>query len=424
MGLDKQKTDWYHWGRWVTNMLYMSMWMPCDTQANRLFGNELVTKVQSLDGHYFFDKEELAHLNTVIADRIDNDNEWFTTYFSLSDALAEKVLVYEHERDFENFLRDAVECLSTSKIVELLDLATQEYIQHTLHKSPVELLSAMKPYKQTHLKRYEEELRTLDLNSVDKFVTEHQWIGTHGFWGEPLTKEKVLADYYSLQTLEHPEITFDPQYTQIVELGSKLAYYRSYLVETVDRVAFSYWGALADLARKQAISFEDILLCTFEEIIDLLNKKDLPQDYKKRADGFGLRTINDTTTLIIGDELHKALTESLEEVETEGITEIKGMTANKGLVIGVVKILESPKDIPKLQPGEILVAHETTPDLVMAMKISGAIVTNQGGITSHAAIVSRELGKPCIIGTKIATKVLKDGDLIEVNADEGIVKIL
>lgn len=64
----------------------------------------------------------------------------------------------------------------------------------------------------------------------------------------------------------------------------------------------------------------------------------------------------------------------------------------------------------------------TNPDLVTAMKIAGAIVTDLGGITSHAAIVSRELNIPCVIGTKIATKVFKDGDMVEVDANRGDVR--
>jgi pyruvate,water dikinase len=66
----------------------------------------------------------------------------------------------------------------------------------------------------------------------------------------------------------------------------------------------------------------------------------------------------------------------------------------------------------------------TTPAIIQAMHKASAFVTDEGGITSHAAIIAREMKKPCIIGTKIATKVLKDGDMVEVNADKGIVKIL
>lgn len=91
------------------------------------------------------------------------------------------------------------------------------------------------------------------------------------------------------------------------------------------------------------------------------------------------------------------------------------------MVRGIVKILESHKENDKLKKGEILVVSMTTPDFISAMEKAAAIITDEGGITCHAAIISRELGIPCIIGTKIATKVLKDGDYVEVNANTGII---
>ncbi len=90
----------------------------------------------------------------------------------------------------------------------------------------------------------------------------------------------------------------------------------------------------------------------------------------------------------------------------------------------MVKIINTTDDIKKMQQGDVLVSYATMPDLMPAIRKAAAIVTDQGGITCHAAIVSRELGIPCIIGTNKATKVLKDGDLIEVNASHGRVKIL
>ena len=72
--------------------------------------------------------------------------------------------------------------------------------------------------------------------------------------------------------------------------------------------------------------------------------------------------------------------------------------------------------------GEILVCAMTSPDFLPLMKQSSAIVTDLGGILSHAAIVSRELKKPCVVGTKDATKLLKDGDLVEVDAEKGVVR--
>ena len=104
--------------------------------------------------------------------------------------------------------------------------------------------------------------------------------------------------------------------------------------------------------------------------------------------------------------------------------EISGQIAMSGRVVGRVKVVFKKSDIDKVEDGDVLVTPMTTPDFLTAMRRSVAFVTDEGGITSHAAITSRELKKPCIIGTKVATKVLKDGDLVEVNANNGVVKIL
>lgn len=98
---------------------------------------------------------------------------------------------------------------------------------------------------------------------------------------------------------------------------------------------------------------------------------------------------------------------------------LSGSAASPGIVSGVVKVLKSPKENDKVQKGDVLVAEMTTPDFVPAMKRAAAIVTDQGGQTSHAAIVSRELGVPCVVGTSSATKVLKTGQLITVDAVQG-----
>lgn len=116
--------------------------------------------------------------------------------------------------------------------------------------------------------------------------------------------------------------------------------------------------------------------------------------------------------------------ESDKEFYQEKIGELKGMMAYKGKAKGIIKIVLVAKDVAKVKNGDILVSSATNPDLIMGLKKAVAIVTDTGGIISHAAIVSRELKKPCIVGTKIATKVLKDGDLVEVDANKGIVKIL
>lgn len=98
---------------------------------------------------------------------------------------------------------------------------------------------------------------------------------------------------------------------------------------------------------------------------------------------------------------------------------LTGESASPGVATGIVNVLKSAKDIARVKRGDILVTDMTTPDFVPAMKKAVAIVTNKGGQTSHAAIVSRELGVPAIVGTKTATSTLKQGRVITVDATEG-----
>ena len=125
--------------------------------------------------------------------------------------------------------------------------------------------------------------------------------------------------------------------------------------------------------------------------------------------------------VFIGNDA-KNIMKDVEKEYDQKVSELRGETACVGYAKGVVKIIIRAKDMVKMNQGDILVSIATDPDIVPAMRKASAIVTEQGGVTSHAAIVSRELGIPCVIGTKIATRVLKDGDMVEVDANKGIVR--
>ncbi|CAJ1197487.1 Phosphoenolpyruvate synthase [Companilactobacillus paralimentarius] len=111
--------------------------------------------------------------------------------------------------------------------------------------------------------------------------------------------------------------------------------------------------------------------------------------------------------------------------EADAKVAVRGLPASPGLASGVVHVIDDPKDIDQFKEGEILVTLMTSPDWVPAMKKAAAIVTNNGGMTCHAAIVSREMQIPCIVGTKsmnvAATDALKTGDVVTVDATNGIV---
>lgn len=118
---------------------------------------------------------------------------------------------------------------------------------------------------------------------------------------------------------------------------------------------------------------------------------------------------------------HKDYNFAFDKVE-EDLSELKGQAVFKGKASGRAKILKRKDQIIDFQQGEILVSPMTTPDFVPAMKKAAAIITDEGGVVCHAAILARELKIPCVIATKVATKVFKDGDMLEVDAEKGIVK--
>lgn len=123
---------------------------------------------------------------------------------------------------------------------------------------------------------------------------------------------------------------------------------------------------------------------------------------------------------IITGEKVKEITALVQADETMDM--VRGVTAFGGSIRGCVRVVLDPEQVTDFQTGDILVAGMTRPEYLPLMQKAGAIVTDAGGILCHAAIVAREMKKPCVIGTQFATKVFKDGDMVEVDADRGVVK--
>jgi phosphoenolpyruvate synthase/pyruvate phosphate dikinase len=162
--------------------------------------------------------------------------------------------------------------------------------------------------------------------------------------------------------------------------------------------------------------------CTVKELINGINITMLPELQKRKEfclvyqDKFGERIFRGKEAREIYSQIAR---------DKDKYTQvINGVCASIGKTIGNVIICSSLKDIANFKEGHILVTSMTRPEFMPAMKKAIAIVTDEGGITCHAAIISRELGIPCVIGTKNATKLLKNGNLVEVNANHGVVKIL
>jgi phosphoenolpyruvate synthase/pyruvate phosphate dikinase len=150
---------------------------------------------------------------------------------------------------------------------------------------------------------------------------------------------------------------------------------------------------------------------TANDLVERGKRKDLILLYDKA----GCRFMRD-------DKLKKYLVDAYKK--NSASQDVKGICAQKGVARGPVRIYLNEGDIGHDEKDYILVCRHTTPADLPVMKRAKAIVADEGGITCHAAIVSRELKIPCIVGCKNGTHMLKDGDRVEVDADKGVVNIL
>ena len=114
--------------------------------------------------------------------------------------------------------------------------------------------------------------------------------------------------------------------------------------------------------------------------------------------------------------------EAMEAAEPDGEILLSGLGAAPGMASGVVRVVRELNDAEGLGGGDVLVTHMTAPDWVPLMRKAAAIVTDSGGMTCHAAIVSRELGIPCVVGTRRATEKLRDGETVTVDATHGVIR--
>lgn len=185
----------------------------------------------------------------------------------------------------------------------------------------------------------------------------------------------------------------------------------------------NYYASLfcTECARRCKVPLDIIEGCLPTEISVFLDGQGDISFIKKRNTDFLYFWSKKSNKIITGKESTRMRNEMLGI--SEHATSITGLPAQKGKVHGKVRLILDPLDA-HIEKGEVLVTTMTSPDFIHLMRKASAIVTDEGGVTCHAAIVCREFGIPCIIGTKMATKIFKNGDWVEVDANKGVVRKL
>ncbi len=223
------------------------------------------------------------------------------------------------------------------------------------------------------------------------------------------------------------ELNLDKKTKQLYDIAADIAFLKGYRKEVWFFGCYVLDYLLKEIAKRLYFSLNQIHLISYEELKEVLIKDkevDLAEINERGKFAVIYHRFGEPLQIWTGKKAKDFLSQQnikKEEIDVS-VTEFQGTCACSGKAKGRVKIVNSAEEIHKMEEGDIMVSHTTYPSLVPAMKKAAAIITEDGGITCHAAIVSRELGTPCVTGIKTATSVLKDGDEVEVDAGEGIVR--
>lgn len=214
----------------------------------------------------------------------------------------------------------------------------------------------------------------------------------------------------------------DPYLARVVRMAELMTHIQDYRKMGLVRFSHYFMRIAVEMARRRDAEAEDVQQVAGPEMRDWFLNKTVPLELlRERREGNFIYGTPDGYLIYSGEDIPRYVDLSDFYTRIEDTDTLRGVAACHGVARGEVRIVRNAFSSP-FQDGEILVTNNTTPEFVPLMKRAAAIVTEQGGITTHAAIVSRELKIPCVIGVRHATRVLKDGDVVEVDADNGIVR--
>lgn len=274
---------------------------------------------------------------------------------------------------------------------------------------------------------------SFDLDSaLQAHWKKYAYLGYRDLFSEGYSVDFFRNSLYD-RTLDEMGIThesvsgfqFSAAEREIINLLKEFVWFRNYRTEKFFEALFF----LEPLWQKISVGYQlgerDLAYYLLNEVSRLFThgERVAMEELEARKLGSAL-LLDDNHFLLLTGELLKRKEATLAEAEEETSQELRGMVVCRGDVRGPVSIVHNAGELNKVNDNDILVTGMTTPDYLPALRKAAAFVTDEGGVTCHAAIVARELKKPCIVGTKRATQLLKDGELVQVDANSGIVRIL
>ncbi len=432
--IKEEGVEWYHLGKWVEPALAAEVWLNYGEFAQQFFTQKLDGKILYLNGDFFLSQHDVDIIKEESYTAAKNKNtEFFERLKKVIIRVATKITANSKKITLPiDFLHSYQELTGVWMPLNIVSIGVEQYVTEvdpkaftitsgkTIEKPwTLQQVDEMRELKREigKVPQRIEQLPTKLQRKVRDHVKKYEWKGSHHFSIHTFTVDELLKQMRDDNEREEKKVKTSSDYC--IELLDLMGFIRFRCAEASGISSYYLSKHLEKLAKQNGLLYEDIVEHTLDEIKNGKISAVIAQERKKNV-GFLFESKEYILTV---DEI-KEYSNKLIASQNSEVNEIRGTIACKGRVEGKVKIVRSKSEMKEFKKGMILVAYETTPDIIPAMRMAGAIVTDFGGLTSHAAIVAREFGIPCIVGTGNATKVLKDGDLVEVDGKTGNVNII
>lgn len=336
----------------------------------------------------------------------------------------------KYEKDTYNYFMRLFETQKDTalyfRIILKLEILLQKKFPEIRFLSPLKLNKIIEFHnelvKLSELTQNEKNIK----KEIDRIVKNYNWLTIFHYTGKFLTAKDIIEKIQELVQKEQTIKKDSPiPHNKALNIYRYVIFLRTHLAES-----FAYSNAMAKpllekIAKNFGIQYDDILHMTGDELLISLRKKVCivpKEEIASRKKRYSLFLYKKRVYILNKKQSDKVFGKPHLLERTGKI--LKGIPASSGKVSGNVCIIKNFQDFSKFKPNDILVAYSTTPNYIILMHMAKAFLTQEGGITSHAAIVSREMKKPCIVGIKNLISIVKDGDSVEIDANKGEVKII
>ncbi|KKQ25022.1 MAG: Phosphoenolpyruvate synthase/pyruvate phosphate dikinase [Candidatus Roizmanbacteria bacterium GW2011_GWC2_37_13] len=331
---------------------------------------------------------------------------------------------FSHCKDYSSFYEQYIEFWKVAYITEPVSFYIDSLLKPGEHIT-IQEKSFTDEYENL-LWKYAKEAEKKGIRNIDvePILINYFWIRNSYYGVHQLTEEEIITEIKAKMHKVKKKAVIIPSpislSSELIQIGRDMILMQDIRKKYMMKAAYYLHKHLKSIGNEYGIS---PLLMEQTVPSEVLNYKKILPKLKEEL-SLRLRSCTVITSLKKGVQVFSGQKMFPKGISKTSQIEVRGTVACGGKGVGRAKIVKNIDEMYKVNHGDIIVSPMTSPDIMPAIRRCVAIVTDFGGITCHASIVAREFNIPCIVGTNNATQKIKDDDLIEVDANNGVVRIL